>query len=92
MDTSTFNTMFNNPFGSKAWNQIDSAETVTRKYNHNVSVEKLCIDLYENTNRIDIIFLINRRNKIFGKEFNCLTEGQLKDFDITAQSDNRKNT
>lgn len=92
MDTSTFNTMFNNPFGSKAWNQIDTAETFTKKYNHNTSVEKLCIDLYENTNRIDVIFLINRRNKIFEKEFNCLTEEQLKDFDITTQSDNRKNT
>lgn len=92
MDTSTFNTMFNNPFGSKAWNFIDSAESYTKKYKHNSSIEKVCIDVYENTNRIDVIFLLNKRNKIFEKEFLLLTEEQLKDFDITTQSDNRKNT
>lgn len=90
MNRETFKNMMSNPFGSTGWNKLDNSQYMLYAYPHQMTIEQFSKNKYSNTERIDELYLINKRKNINGKSFLYISEDDFRDYDIDIQIDNRK--
>ena len=90
MTRETFKNMMSNPFGSTGWNKLDNSQYILHTYPQQTNIEQFSKSKYSTTERIDELYLINKRKNISGKNFLYISEDDFRDYDIDVQIDNRK--
>lgn len=89
MTKETFKNMMTNPFGSTSWNKLDSSQYIQATYPNEVTIEQFSKEIYSTTDRIDELYLINKRKNISGTQFIYISDDDFRDYDICVQVDNR---
>lgn len=89
MTRETFKNMMSNPFGSKGWNKLDTAQYILQSYPYSISIEDFSKKKYATTDRIDELYLINKKKYIYNDSYIYISDDDFRDYDIEVQVDNR---